>query len=67
MDGMIFYDCYDNNKKFITQVFAKDCAHLLQLVPNVKYVIGIDYLTRRAKWMEVKPQGVSFARWRDGD
>ena len=67
MDNMIFYDCYDENKKFITQVFARDCVHLLQLVPDVKYVLGIDYVTRRAQWMKVDPQGLSFAGWRDKD
>lgn len=59
----IFYDCYDKNKCFISQVFAKNCADLLQIVPNVKYVIGIDYVTHRAKWMEVSTQGLSFAGW----
>lgn len=62
---MIFYDCYDEDKKFITQIFAKGCVDLLERVPNVKYVLGVDYLTRRAQWMRVDQNGVSFAGWRD--
>lgn len=55
---MIFYDCYDENKKFITQVFAKDCSDLLKLVPNVRYVLGMDYVTRRPQWFKVTEHGL---------
>lgn len=42
-----FYDCYDENFQYITQLFCKNTKELLQKVPNVKYLLCIDYLEGR--------------------
>lgn len=39
-----FYDCYDENFKPITQVFCKDTKELLEKVPNVKYLLCVDWM-----------------------
>ena len=54
----ILYDCYDENFKPIGIVFAQNCKDLLQKKPNVKYVLGIDYLTRQGMWHKVKENGL---------
>lgn len=58
MDNNILYDCYDENKKSLGIVFAKDCKELLNKMPNVKYVLGLDYLTRQRVWHRVNENGL---------
>lgn len=58
MDKDYLYDCYDENKKPLGIVFAKDCKELLEKMPDVKYVLGIDYLTRQPTWHRVKKNGL---------
>lgn len=64
---MFFYDCYDKNKTPITQVFAEDCTHLKTIVPNVEYVLGFDYIWRRAQWHRVNGEKnrLEPVGWRD--
>lgn len=52
-----FYDCYDENFKPITQIFCKDTKELLEKVPNVKYLLCIDYMNGRC-FKEVSANGV---------
>lgn len=54
----ILYDCYDENKKSIGIIFAENCKDLLFKNPNVKYVLGMDYLTRQPVWHRVKENGL---------
>lgn len=54
----ILYDCYDDNENPIGIIFAKDCKDLLQKNANVKYVRGVDAVTRRINWHEVKENGL---------
>lgn len=52
------YECYDENKRILGIVPAEDCKELLKKVPSVKYVRGIDYVTHREVWHEVKETGL---------
>ena len=52
-----FYDCYDENFKPITQIFAKDTKELLRKVPNVKYLLCLDFMRGRC-FKEVDENGV---------
>ena len=52
-----FYDCYDENFKPITQIFCKDTKELLEKVPNVKYLLCIDFRNGRC-FKEVSANGV---------
>ena len=52
-----FYDCYDENFKFITQLFCHDTKELLNKVPNVKYLLCIDCLKGRC-FKSVSANGV---------
>lgn len=52
-----FYDCYDENFKPITQVFCKDTKELLEKVPNVKYLLCVDWMNGRC-FKEVSANGV---------
>lgn len=52
-----FYDCYDENFKPITQIFCKDTRELLEKVPNVKYLLCIDFMNGRC-FKEVSENGV---------
>ena len=54
----ILYDCYDKDESHIGIIFAKDCADLLRKNPRVKYVRGMDAVTRRPNWCEVKETGL---------
>lgn len=58
MNNDILYDCYDENVKPLGIVFAKDCKELLVKQPKVKYVLGMDYLTRERVWHRVKENGL---------
>ena len=58
MSGTILYDCYDENRKSLGIVFAKNCKELLEMMPNVKYVLGMDYFTRNRVWHEVRENGL---------
>lgn len=42
-----FYDCYDENFNHITQLFCEDTKELLEKVPNVKYLLCMDYCLGR--------------------
>lgn len=42
-----FYDCYDENFKPITQIFCKDTIELFKKVPNVKYLLCMDFMIGR--------------------
>ena len=53
-----FYDCYDENFKPITQIFCKDTKELLKKVPNVKYLLCIDFFKGRC-FKRVSANGVS--------
>lgn len=57
-NNTIMYDCYDENEMPIGIIFAKNCKELLEINPNVKYVRGMDIITRRPKWHEVKGNGL---------
>ena len=54
---MYFYDCYDENFRYITQLFCKDTKELLEKVPNVKYLLCIDYMKGRC-FKKVSANGV---------
>ncbi|MBQ1938039.1 MAG: hypothetical protein II364_03660 [Bacteroidales bacterium] len=54
----ILYDSYDENMMPVGMIFAKDCKELLQIQPKVKYVLGMDYLTRETTWFEVRETGL---------
>lgn len=58
MNNDILYDCYDENVKSLGIVFAKDCKDLLVKQPKVKYVLGMDYLTRERVWHRVEKNGL---------
>jgi len=60
MNNDILYDCYDENVKPLGIIFAKDCKELLMKQPKVKYVLGMDYLTRKRVWHRVKENGLWF-------
>lgn len=60
---MILYDCYDEHKKHIKIVFANDCCDCIKQCPNVKFVLAIDYATRRTKWMKINNNGCWFDSW----
>lgn len=50
---MYFYDCYDENKKPIIQIFANNYTEVKQKVPNCKWVLGFDMIYRKAVWHNV--------------
>lgn len=50
---MYFYDCYDENKKPITQIFANNYNEVKQKVPNCKWVLGFDVVYKETKWHDV--------------
>lgn len=52
-----FYDCYDENFKPIAQVFCSNTEELLEKVPNVKYLLCIDFVDGRC-FKEVSANGV---------
>lgn len=52
------YDCYDENENPLGIFFAKGCKELLQEHPEVKYVRGMDAVTRLPVWHEVKENGL---------
>ena len=52
-----FYDCYDKNFKPIKQIFCKDTKELLEKVPNVKYLLCMDFIVGRC-FKEVSKNGV---------
>lgn len=54
----ILYDTYDKDENPIGIIFAKDCNDLLNKNPNVKYVRGMDIITRKPNWFEVKNNGL---------
>lgn len=54
----ILYDCYDKEEKHIGIIFAKDCSDLLRKNSEVKYVRGMDAVTRKQNWFEVKETGL---------
>lgn len=54
----ILYDCYDKEGKPLGIIFASDCATLLKKNSSVKYVLGMDAVTRRRVWHEVKENGL---------
>lgn len=56
--GDILYDCYDEDERHIGIIFAKDCKELLEKSVNVRYVRGMDVLTRRPNWYQVKVTGL---------
>lgn len=58
MNNDILYDCYDENVKPLGIIFAKDCKELLVKQPKVKYVLGMDYLTRERVWHRVDKNGL---------
>ena len=60
MNNDILYDCYDENVKPLGIIFAKDCKELLVKQPKVKYVLGMDYLTRERVWHSVEENGLWF-------
>ena len=64
--GDILYDCYDENGNHIDIIFAKDCADLLYKNPKVKYVQGMDYLTRRSTIHKVTERGLFPTPYRHG-
>lgn len=42
-----FYDCYDKDFKPIKQIFCKNTKELLEKVPDVKYILCIDFMKGR--------------------
>lgn len=54
----IMYDCYDENEKPIGIIFAKNCRELLEKNSDVRYVRGMDAVTRRPNWHEVTEGGL---------
>ena len=52
------YDCYDKNENPLGILFAKDCKELLEAHPDVKYVRGMDAVTRLPIWHEVEENGL---------
>lgn len=56
--GDILYDCYDENEQPIGIIFANGCKDLLKKNVNVRYVRGMDVVTRRPNWYEVKEDGL---------
>lgn len=52
-----FYDCYDENFKPITQIFCKDTKELLEEVPNVRYLLCMDFMVGRC-FKKVSENGV---------
>ena len=52
-----FYDCYDENFKPITQIFCKDTIELFEKVPNVKYLLCMDFVVGRC-FKRVSKDGV---------
>ena len=57
---MYFYDCYDENFKWITQGFYKGPKELLEKVPNVKYILCIDIRHGRC-FKQIDANGVGVA------
>ncbi len=60
VDGNVetyFYDCYDENFKPITQIFCKDTIELFEKVPNVKYLLCMDFVVERC-FKKVSKDGV---------
>lgn len=54
----ILYDCYDENRRSIGIIFARDCKELIEKCPNVAYVLGLDYLTHQRVWHRVRENGL---------
>lgn len=52
------YDCYDKDEKPLGIFFSEGTKELLAHHPNVKYVRGIDVVTRLPVWHEVKENGL---------
>lgn len=57
-NNKIPYNCYDENEEFIATIYAENCKELLEINPNIKYVRGIDFVTKRPKWHEVREDGL---------
>lgn len=52
------YDCYDKDENHLGIFFETGTKELLAHHPNVKYVRGIDAVTRLPVWHEVKESGL---------
>lgn len=57
LEKSFFYDCYDENFKPITQIFCKDTKELLEEVPNVRYLLCMDFMVGRC-FKKVSENGV---------
>ncbi len=52
------YDCYDKDEKPLGIFFENGTKELLKHHPDVKYVKGIDAVTRLPVWHKVKENGL---------
>lgn len=52
------YDCYDKDEKPLGIFFSEGTKELLAHHPNVKYVRGIDAVTRLPVWHKVQENGL---------
>ena len=58
MMGKYMYDCYDKDEKPLGIFFEDGTKELLEHHPDVKYVRGMDAVTRLPVWHEVKEDGL---------
>jgi hypothetical protein len=58
MIGKYMYDCYDNDEKPLGILFEDGTKELLEHHPDVKYVKGMDAVTRLPVWYEVREDGL---------
>lgn len=58
MTGKYMYDCYDKDEKLLGIFFEDGTKELLKRHPDVKYVRGMDAVTRLPVWHEVKEDGL---------
>lgn len=56
--GKYMYDCYDKDEKPLGIFFEDGTKELLEHYPNVKYVRGMDAVTRLPIWHEVRENGL---------
>lgn len=52
------YDCYNEHEQHLGIFFENGTAELLYNHPDVKYVRGMDAVTRRPTWSRVEKNGL---------
>ena len=52
------YDCYDKERKSLGIFFEEGTKELLEHHPDVKYVKGMDAVTRCPVWHKVEENGL---------